>query len=159
MVCINCLGFSNGSRGRVHLPSRRHRFDPWVGKIPWRKKWPPTQLFLPGEFHGQRSLTGPSPWDCKLFNFFTSIFPHNLSCLLLLSRFSRVWLCATPQMAAHQAPPSLGFSRQEHWSGLLNTLLKQNYILNKWLTLFFGFSHSQVFSSSYHDIWSEVHGC
>ena len=38
--------------------------------------------------------------------------------LLLLSRFSRVQLCATPQMAAHQAHPSLGFSRQEHWSGL-----------------------------------------
>ena len=38
--------------------------------------------------------------------------------LLLLSRFSHVQLCATPQTAAHQAPPSLGFSRQEHWSGL-----------------------------------------
>ena len=38
--------------------------------------------------------------------------------LLLLSRVSRVRLCATPEMAAHQAPPSLGFSRQEHWSGL-----------------------------------------
>ena len=38
--------------------------------------------------------------------------------LLLLSRFSRVQLCATPEIAAHQAPPSLGFSRQEHWSGL-----------------------------------------
>ena len=38
--------------------------------------------------------------------------------LLLLSRFSRVRLCATPEMAAHQAPLSLGFSRQEHWSGL-----------------------------------------
>ena len=38
--------------------------------------------------------------------------------LLLLSRFSRVWLCATPETAAHQAPLSLGFSRQEHWSGL-----------------------------------------
>ena len=37
---------------------------------------------------------------------------------LLLSHFSHVWLCATPQMATHQAPPSLGFSRQEHWSGL-----------------------------------------
>ena len=35
-----------------------------------------------------------------------------------LSDFSRVHLCATPQMAAHQAPLSLGFSRQEHWSGL-----------------------------------------
>ena len=40
------------------------------------------------------------------------------SLLLLLSRFSRVRLCATPQSTAHQAPPSLGFSRQEHWSGL-----------------------------------------
>ena len=39
--------------------------------------------------------------------------------LLLLIRFSRVRLCATPEMAAHRAPPSLGFSRQEHWSGLL----------------------------------------
>ena len=37
--------------------------------------------------------------------------------LLLLSRFSRVGLCATPQTAAHQAPLSLGFSRQEHWMG------------------------------------------
>ena len=38
--------------------------------------------------------------------------------LLLHSLFSRVWLCVTPETAAHQAPPSLGFSRQEHWSGL-----------------------------------------
>ena len=38
--------------------------------------------------------------------------------LLLLSHVSRVQLCATPKTAAHQAPPSLGFSRQEHWSGL-----------------------------------------
>ena len=43
---------------------------------------------------------------------------HLLLLLLLLSCFSRVWLCATPETAAHQAPPSLGFSRQEHWSGL-----------------------------------------
>ena len=45
-------------------------------------------------------------------------YNHLLLLLLLLSRFSRVRLCATPQPAAHQAPPSLGFSRQEHWSGL-----------------------------------------
>ena len=38
--------------------------------------------------------------------------------LLLLSHFNRVRLCATPEMVAHQAPPSLGFFRQEHWSGL-----------------------------------------
>ena len=39
-------------------------------------------------------------------------------CACMLRHFSRVQLCATPQMATHQAPPSLGFSRQEHWSGL-----------------------------------------
>ena len=39
----------------------RHRFDPWVGKIPWRGKWQPSLEFLPGEVHGQRSLVGYSP--------------------------------------------------------------------------------------------------
>ena len=40
-------------------------FDPWVGKIPWRREWQPTLVFLPGEFHGQRSLVGYSPWGRK----------------------------------------------------------------------------------------------
>ena len=48
----------------------------------------------------------------------TNSFGSPLLLLLLLSRFSRVRLCATPQTAVHQALPSLGFSRQEHWSGL-----------------------------------------
>ena len=43
---------------------------------------------------------------------------HGVLQLLLLSHFSRVQLCATPWTAAHQAPPSLGFSRQEYWSGV-----------------------------------------
>ena len=36
-------------------------FDSWVGKIPWRRKWHPTSVFLPGESYGQRSLVGYSP--------------------------------------------------------------------------------------------------
>ena len=40
---------------------RRLRFSPWIGKIPWRRKWQPTPVFLPGKFHGQRSLEGYSP--------------------------------------------------------------------------------------------------
>ena len=39
----------------------RPGFDPWVGKIPWRREWQPTPVFVPGEFHGQRSLAGYSP--------------------------------------------------------------------------------------------------
>jgi len=39
---------------------------PWVGKIGWRKKWPPTPVFLSGKFHGQRRLVGYSPWDRRV---------------------------------------------------------------------------------------------
>jgi len=42
---------------------KRWGFDPWVGKIPWRRAWQPTLVLLPGEFHGQGSLVGYSPWD------------------------------------------------------------------------------------------------
>ena len=40
-------------------------FDPWVGKIPWRRKWYPIPIFLPGKSHGQRRLVGYSPWGHK----------------------------------------------------------------------------------------------
>ena len=44
---------------------RRCWFNPWVRMIPWRSEWQPIPVFLPGEFHGQRSLVGYSPWDHK----------------------------------------------------------------------------------------------
>ena len=47
------------------MPCRRPRFDPWVGKIPWKREWLPTPLFWPGESHEQRSLAGYSPWGHK----------------------------------------------------------------------------------------------
>ena len=50
---------------RICLQCSIPGFDPWVGKIPWRRKWQPTPVFSPRESHGQRSLVGYSPWDCK----------------------------------------------------------------------------------------------
>ena len=44
---------------------KRCGFDPWVGKIPWRRKWQPTPVFLPRDSHGQRSLAGYSPRGCR----------------------------------------------------------------------------------------------
>ena len=44
---------------------QRSRFDPWVRKITWRREWQPTPVFLPEEFHGQRSLVDYSPWGCE----------------------------------------------------------------------------------------------
>ena len=54
---------------------RRHGFDPWVGRIPWRRKCQPTPVFLPGKSHGQRSLAGYSPWDCRVV--FICSFPNS----------------------------------------------------------------------------------
>ena len=49
-----------------NLPANtRDRFNPWVRKIPWRRKWQPTPIFLPEELRGQRSLAGYSPWGRK----------------------------------------------------------------------------------------------
>ena len=50
----------------VCLQCRRPGFDPWFGKIPWRRKWQPTPVFLPGESHGPRSLVGYSPRGCRV---------------------------------------------------------------------------------------------
>ena len=59
---------TKGFPGGFHLQcrsSRTVRFDPWVGKIAWSRKWQPAPVFLPGESQGQRSLAGYSPWGCK----------------------------------------------------------------------------------------------
>ena len=45
---------------------RRRGFEPWVGKIPWRRKWESSPIFLPGKSQGQRSLAGYSPWGCRV---------------------------------------------------------------------------------------------
>ena len=56
-----------GSSAGKDLPAMQGRpgFDPWDGKMRWRRKWLPTPVFLPREFHGQRSLAGHSPWGHK----------------------------------------------------------------------------------------------
>ena len=58
--------FAGGSMGKEFcFQCRRCVFNPWVGKIPFRRAWQPTPLFLPEEFYGQRSLVVYSPWGCK----------------------------------------------------------------------------------------------
>ena len=62
------LGFPGGTSEESVCQCKRpkrHRFDSWMGTIPWRGPWQPAPVFLPGESHGQRSLVGYSPWSCK----------------------------------------------------------------------------------------------
>ena len=72
-------------------------FDSWVRKIPWRRKWQSTPVFLPGESHGQRSLVGYSPWGHKELD--TTELPTHFQgsqmekCLILYSLLVFVVLC------------------------------------------------------------------
>ena len=72
---------------------KRHGFNPWVGKIPWRRAWQPTPVFLPGD----------SPWTEE-----PAAAKSLQSCPTL----------CLPIDCNHQAPLSMGFSSQEYWSGL-----------------------------------------
>ena len=161
---------------------RRCGFNPWVRKIPWRRKWQPTPVFLPGKSHRQRNLVGHSPWGrkrvrhglatkqqiqiymqkyklsklsaaaAKSLQSCPTVRPHRWQPTRLprpwdspgkntgvgCHFFSNAWkwkvkvkllscvrLLVTPWTAAYQAPPSMGFSRQEYWSGVpLPSLLK-----------------------------------
>ena len=62
-------GFPGGAVGKESIcqcrRQKRLEFNPWLRKIPWRRTWKPNPVFLPGKFHGQRSLAGHSPCDLK----------------------------------------------------------------------------------------------
>ena len=72
--------FLGGSEGKsVCLQCGRPRFHPWVGKIPWRRKWQPTPVLLPGKFHGWKNLIGYSPWGHKESDMTEWIYFHFLA--------------------------------------------------------------------------------
>ena len=94
----------------------------------WRRKWQPTPVFLPGEFHEQRNLGGHSPWGHKELDTSEQLTP-SLSCILVRRKhgilgplcaqsFSHVEPFVTTWTLALQAPLSMEFSRQEYWNGL-----------------------------------------
>ena len=113
-ICIHIHGLLWWLSGRESTcPWRRHGFDPWVRKIPWRRKWQPTPVFLPVESHGRRSLAGYSSKDHKKVE-------HNLATKQQQYTYSykhiheyiyiNTYICKTPH--------SVEFSREEYWSGL-----------------------------------------
>ena len=64
--CRNFLGFPGGKKSACQCRKcKRCRFNPQDGKMPWKRKWQPTPVFLPGKSHGHRSLAGYSPWGRK----------------------------------------------------------------------------------------------
>ena len=96
----------------ICLQCGRPGFDPWVGKIPWRRQWHPTPALLPGKSHGQRSLVGYSPWGRKESDttewFSLSFFPLGLPLTAVwkirLSWWPRRWLCPDLLPGSRKSP-------------------------------------------------------
>ena len=87
---------------------RRCRFDSWVGKIPWSRKWQPTPVFLPGKFHGQRSLAGYSLWGHKESDMAECTHTHTHTESVSL------WHCRRTCTHTHTQSLSLWHCRRTH---------------------------------------------
>ena len=76
------LGFRGSSDSRIYACNAGDSFSPWVRKIFWRRERQPTPVFLPGEFHGQMSLAGYSPWGRRVGdNRVTNTFTFNVDAI------------------------------------------------------------------------------
>ena len=98
LIISLCGGFPGGTSGTEpacqHRRLKRCGFNPWVGKIPWRRQWQPTPVFLPGEPHGQRNLADCGPQGHKeshmtevtlqahtsIYLYFKKFWPHPIAC-------------------------------------------------------------------------------
>ena len=70
---------------------RRCRFDAWVRKIPWSRKWQPTLVLLPGKSQGQRSLVGYRPWDSKELDLTDPLSMHTHTCMAIWTPYCFGW--------------------------------------------------------------------
>ena len=106
---------------------RRRGFDPWGGKILWRRKYQPASVFLPGRSHGQRSLADYSPWDCK-----------ELDMTAQLSTHMTLWELFYPDLMLHKFESVIGRDQIK---------LKMFYILSPYHLIHY---HVHKFMQYYH---------
>ena len=94
---------------------RRHRFDPWVRKIPWRRKRQPTPVFLPGEPHGQRSLASCTPWGSQKSRIWLGM--HTCTLLLDTHFGQALGYSSCPLHTMHSKQENKGFRARWKASG------------------------------------------
>ena len=125
---------------RIRLQCRRHRkheFNPWVGKIPWKRACQPTPVFLPTESHGQRSLVGYSPWGRKELDMTeaTEHTPDGVSPLEGLYTWRMPGSIQKPHWWAHLRRKSVSLSsfllswRGRSWDCLLGFIVKSVLVI------------------------------
>ena len=130
------LSFPGGSDAKESTcQCRRWEFDPWVGKILWRREWVPTPVFLPEESHRQKSLVGYRPWGRK--EYIKDLFSCDMQTL-----HCSVW-DLPPWSGSESRPSALGIWSLSHqgsprvsfWCLLL---MCANESLSQYVTVFYG---------------------
>ena len=126
------LGFPSGSDGKESACNVRDPGSiPWVGKIPWSRAWQPTPVFLPGEFHGQRSLAGYSPWGHKGSDMTGHLTPSLIYIYYILYTYTHTfyepWLALLGPSAWRSAADMWGGLAQPLWSLLSFPFLKSDH--------------------------------
>ena len=112
---------------------RRHWFDPWVRKILWRRKWQPTPVFLPGEFHGQRSMAGYSLWGSQTVGHDWACTPLSIHTGMkkptVASKGTSMWACTfiLSWMPSTNCGLFLSSRGSGHIPGLVPQLLWRNH--------------------------------
>ena len=97
----------------------RPGFNPWIRKIPWRRKWQPTPVFLPGKFHWRRSLVGYSSWGRKESDMTEWLHFHFHTYLLDFNLVKKKCISSSPGTAEPGALLSMGSHRVGHnWNDL-----------------------------------------
>ena len=108
-IFITDTGTSLMAQMVKNLPAMQDSgFNPWVGKSPWRRKWPPTPVFLPGEFHGQGSLAGYSPWGLKE-SYRTELITHITDIYIALRLILPFYFDFSYSVLFRSFPPLLSF--------------------------------------------------
>ena len=80
LICMRA--FPMAQQQRICLPLRRCQFNPWVGNIPWKRKWESTPVFMPRKSHGQRSLVRYSPWSCTELDITEAHYLYEISAFI-----------------------------------------------------------------------------
>ena len=127
MYQLGLLWCFSGKESTCVQETGRQGFNAWVGKILWRKKWQPASVFLPGKFHGQRSLAGwqYSPQVAKSWTQASKLAPHSqsLDSNLLPSQSPGHCLSSKPFLLPFQVPPTTRNSPAILWLLFLSNIL------------------------------------
>ena len=113
-ICDSGLPLRLSSKGSAHQ-CRRLRFDPWIGKISWRRKWQPTPVFLLGKSHGQRRLAGYSPWGHQRVGHDLATEQQHLWSRILTGKPQSFSLGAKILVTLHRKKPYLDYQTWLIW--------------------------------------------